>query len=772
MRQLQQFSVFQTFKQRQEAMPLPETEDSLLLRVLVQALVIVGIIATDIAAESLTSLWAIPLSIVGAAFSWKRRRKRNIEAKFLIAIGMLVVLVVFLGNLIVNLGDSRLALANLLVQLQVLHSFDLPRRKDLGYSMVIGLILLGVAGTVSQTLAFAPTLIVFLAIALPTLVLDYRSRLGLESIPISFVRPSSAGDEKFRVSTYSLLSPGRFFRFLSAIIVLGLVIFAIMPRFPGYQLQSFPVNSPADMRDLDFDAENRNIVNPGYVREGKTGTGEGEEKGTGAGELDRTFYYGFNSRINQNLRGEMEPKIVLRVRSQAPGFWRVMSFDRYTGQGWEVSRENQLEDIKRPRWSYRFFISSPLTRGQTKQVIQSYTAVSELPNIIPALSYPKFVFFPTQAIAIDPEGSLRAPAGLVEGLTYTVISEVPYRDRTLLNQTPKTYPKRIANYYLEVPPAIQDKVRQKAEEILAKSPNPLTTVYEQTLFLAQYLKQNYQIQAELPFLENNEDLVEAFLFRYQGGYADHFSTVLTVMLRSLGIPARLTVGFAPGQFNPFTGFYIVRNTDAYALTEVYFADYGWFSFDPIPGHELIPPSFEEDQTFSVLKQLWNWVAGWLPSPVVSFFGILWGDILGGFFRILGWLWRFISGSLIGVLVGLILAVVLGFLAWLGFKQMRSHRVRRRLAKLPPMEKLYQQMLETLKAKGYPKHPAQTPLEYARLAYQHNPSTAEIIEEISQAYVGWRYGEQSQNINYLRGQLKRLIRSLNRRVQTSIQSKKV
>jgi protein-glutamine gamma-glutamyltransferase len=766
MRQLQQFSIYQSFKQRQEAIPPTEIEDSLLLRVLVQALVIVGIIATDIAAESLTSLWAIPLSIAGAAFSWKRRRERNIEAKFFIAIGMLVVLAVFLGNLIVNLNDSRLALANLLVQLQVLHSFDLPRRKDLGYSMVIGLILLGVAGTVSQTLAFAPTLIVFLAIALPTLVLDYRSRLGLEAIPLSFARPSSTKDAKLpygnpfreRVSTYSPLSPKQFFFFLSAIIVLGLAIFAIMPRFPGYQLQSFPVSSPADMRDLNFDSENRNIVNPGYVREGKSGTGEGDGTGTGTGELDSTFYYGFNSRINQNLRGEMKPKIVLRVRSQAPGFWRVMSFDRYTGQGWEVSRENQLEDIKRPRWSYRFFISPPPTRGRTKQVIQSYTAVSELPNIIPALSYPKFVFFPTQEIAIDPEGSLRAPAGLSEGLTYTVISEVPYRDRTLLNKTSKTYPKRIANYYLEISPAIRDKIRQKTEEILAKSPNPLTTIYEQTLFLAQYLKQNYQIQPELPFLEKDEDLVSAFLFRYQGGYADHFSTVLTVMLRSLGIPARLTVGFAPGQFNPFTGFYIVRNTDAYALTEVYFAKNGWFAFDPIPGHELIPPTFEEDQTFSVLKQLWDWVAGWLPSPVVSFFSILWVDILGGFFRILGWLWRFISGSLIGVLVGLILATILGFLSWFGFKQMRSRSYRRRLAKLPPMEKLYQQMLETLKVKGYPKHPAQTPLEYARLAYEHNPPAAEIIDEISQAYVRWRYGEQTQNIDYLKRQLKMLIRS--------------
>ena len=75
------------------------------------------------------------------------------------------------------------------------------------------------------------------------------------------------------------------------------------------------------------------------------------------------------------------------------------------------------------------------------------------------------------------------------------------------------------------------------------------------------------------------------------------------MLRLSGIPARLTVGFAPGQFNPFTGYYIVHNTDAYALTEVYFPEYGWFTVDPIPGHELIPPSFAQSQTF------WGFAAG-------------------------------------------------------------------------------------------------------------------------------------------------------------------
>ena len=101
-----------------------------------------------------------------------------------------------------------------------------------------------------------------------------------------------------------------------------------------------------------------------------------------------------------------------------------------------------------------------------------------------------------------------------------------------------------------------------------------------------------------------------------------------MMLRSIGIPARLVVGFDPGNFNPFTGFYEVSNTDAHALTEVYFPEYGWFAFDPIPGHPLTPPGVDEDQTFSTLQQLWNWVASWLPSPVTAGLAYVWSLTLG------------------------------------------------------------------------------------------------------------------------------------------------
>ncbi|MFP4100008.1 transglutaminase TgpA family protein [Coleofasciculus sp.] len=745
--------------QRLGTMPLPQTEDSIGLRVLVQGLVIVGIIATDIAANTQMSVWAVPLSILGATWSWYRRRHRNIAVKFFLAIGMLIAMGVFFNNLLASLNDTRLVLAELLIQVQVLHSFDLPRRKDLGYSMVIGLILLGVAGTLSQTLAFAPLLLIFLAIALPTLILDYQSRIGLSPTP---KRKTS----RKKAKRSSPLSLRRLSIFLVIVIALGLGIFALMPRFPGYQLQTFPVSAPLDLDERSFEGNNRGVNNPGYQGEGEGSGGEGTSPSRGSGEMDETFYYGFGNQINQNLRGALKPKVVLRVRSQAPGFWRVQAFDQYTGQGWELSREDQVLEVSRPPWSYRFALyPTSFNLGRTKTVIQSYTAVSELPNIIPALSYPKSLYFPTREVAIDTEGSLRSPLGLLEGLTYTVVSEVPVRDRTRLQQAPETYPDNIQKYYLDVPPDIADKVREKTEQLLATSPKPLTSAYEKALYLAQALKQRYRIPDNpfgLPYLQEDEDLVEAFLFNYEGGYPDHFSTALTIMLRSIGIPARLVVGFGTGQFNPFTGLYVVKNTDAYAMTEVYFPNYGWFAFDPIPGHEIVPQSVEDTATFSVLRQFWQWVAGWLPSPVSNFIGELWNLVVGSLLRLIVRLWVIFSSGWMGLFGGLIFAIALGFVGWLSWVQWQTWRYRRWLGKLPPMERLYQQMLKVLGAKGYIKHPAQTPLEYARVMRQQQSSeSATVIDDISQAYVRWRYGKQTPNIDELRQRLRQWIKTTRR-----------
>ncbi|MFB2938128.1 transglutaminaseTgpA domain-containing protein [Aerosakkonemataceae cyanobacterium BLCC-F154] len=774
MQQLQNSPFFSQFRQRLQAKPNEEVEDSLWFRILVQLLVVVGIIATDVAAETSISLWAVPASILGATWSWYQRRKRNIPVKFCIAIGMLLALASFLWNLRDSLNDTRLILGELLIQLQVLHSFDLPRRKDLGYSMVIGLILLGVAATLSQTMAFAPLLLLFLAIALPALVLDYRARLGLKPITISR-RKKEKIVFPFSLKRLSVL--------LLVVVGLGLSIFAFLPRVPGYQLRTFPVSSPIELTE-NFDPSN--INNPAYNRGRNSGEGNGRGLGSnrekGAGELDDTFYYGFNAVINQNLRGIMKPQTVMRVRSQAEGFWRVMAFDKYNGQGWEVSRNKQTQTIDRPSWSFQFILPTLATLSRTQEVVQTYTVVSEMPNIIPALSQPRQVYFPTQQIAMDAERSLRSPVGLNEGLTYTVISDVALRDRTALGKASTDYPENVKKYYLQVPEAIKEKVRKRTEQILvnqqkvSKSNKKIASNYEKALYLAQYLKQNpnYKIEGFPPFLEENEDLVEAFLFGYKnspanktitGGYADHFTTVYTIMLRSIGIPARVAAGFSPGTFNPFTGLYIVKNTDAHLLTEVYFPNYGWFAFDPIPGHPLIPPSVNESQSYSLIERFWKWIAGWLPSPVTGFLNTVFGAIAAALFGAIAWFFGLFAQGWTGLFFGSILTIILAFVAWLAWQGWQMWRYHLWLRKLPAMESIYQQMLKWLKEKGLRKHPAQTPLEYVHEVSSHcSAEGAEAIAEISQAYISWRYGGENPNLKRLKRRLQDLQKTANKRIK--------
>jgi len=217
-------------KDIQRYLPPPSkipAEESIPLRVLVQLLVCIGILATDVAYGAFeagkdfpVSLWAVPVSLLGAVFSWYRRKERNILVKFLLAIAMLAALGVFFLNILGTPNDTRIGLALLLIHLQVIHSFDLPRRRDLGYSMAIGLVLLGVAATLSQTLAFAPWLVAFVVVAVPMLLYDYRSRLGLATpkslqIPWGLLFLLTAGSLGLGGLIFALLNLFLFFCYLN-----------------------------------------------------------------------------------------------------------------------------------------------------------------------------------------------------------------------------------------------------------------------------------------------------------------------------------------------------------------------------------------------------------------------------------------------------------------------------------------------------------------------------------------------------------------------------
>lgn len=712
--------------------PAKDVEDSLLLRLGVLGMVIVGLVATDVAADTANSLWAVPLSIAGFSWSWWARRQRNVVAKLAIAVGMLTALAIFLGRLATLSQDSRILLTELLIQLQVLHSFDLPRRKDLGYSMVIALILISVAATLSQTMTFGVFLLIFLAIALPVLVLDYRSRLGLLSTTLK-----------------SLRLPWRQWVGLFALILgLGMVVFVLLPRFPGYQIRTLPVSAEIQVEG-EFDQTR--VINPGYVS-GRGGGGVGEELANQV--FDPNFYYGFGSEIDQTFGGIMTPQELMRVRSQAPGFWRVLAFDKYTGRGWRISRNDEAEVLRRSPWSFRYLLPQQLSQMPTREVIQTYTIVSEFSNLIPHLYEPRELYFPTREIARDPDGGLRAPVPLPEGLTYSVISQVPVRDRSLLRKAPKINHPLGYQQYLEVPSNLKPRLQALAKDLLAKADRPIPEPYEQALYLTQALKQSYALKTDIPELGKDQDLVEAFLFEWRGGYPDHFSSALTLLLRSIGIPTRLVTGLGTGEFNPFTGLYVVRNTDAYALTEAYFPNLGWFLFDPIPGHDLYPATLEVDQTFSVLQQFWQWVTGWLPTPVTGFFGTLFATLETALQKFVD----LFSQGLGGIVQGILILFGGVILVWALWYALYTWRYRQRLQKLPPIARLYVQMLDGLAQQGLPKRPNQTPWEYARSLQTSGRLDAisqRAIETLTQAYVVWRYGAEQPPLTPLKRALNQL-----------------
>ena len=79
-----------------------------------------------------------------------------------------------------------------------------------------------------------------------------------------------------------------------------------------------------------------------------------------------------------------------------------------------------------------------------------------------------------------------------------------------------------------------------------------------------------------------ENPVESFLFDWQQGHCEYFASSMVLMLRSLGIPARFVTGFLGGEYNPFEGYYVLRQSDAHAWVEAFSPEVGWQVYDPTP----------------------------------------------------------------------------------------------------------------------------------------------------------------------------------------------
>ena len=127
---------------------------------------------------------------------------------------------------------------------------------------------------------------------------------------------------------------------------------------------------------------------------------------------------------------------------------------------------------------------------------------------------------------------------------------------------------------MQLPKTFSPKIKQLAQDITADAETP----YDKASAITEYLRQNIEYAATVPNPPRNTDRLEWFLFDVKKGFCVYYASSEVTMLRALGIPARMAVGFAQGDKDGDN--YTVRRLHAHAWPEVYFPGIGWVEFEP------------------------------------------------------------------------------------------------------------------------------------------------------------------------------------------------
>ena len=161
--------------------------------------------------------------------------------------------------------------------------------------------------------------------------------------------------------------------------------------------------------------------------------------------------------------------------------------------------------------------------------------------------------------------------------SYAMGSLVSASTNDELRTAGANYSGFVTDHYLQIPSSLPDRVGELAEQVTANAETPL----DKALAIEDFLRsERFEYDQKIDAPPRNADGVDHFLFETQEGYSDYFASSMAVMLRTLGIPARLAAGYAPGRLDPETRRWAIRDSDSHGWTQAYFPGHGWIDFEP------------------------------------------------------------------------------------------------------------------------------------------------------------------------------------------------
>jgi transglutaminase-like putative cysteine protease len=300
--------------------------------------------------------------------------------------------------------------------------------------------------------------------------------------------------------------------------------------------------------------------------------------------------------MRRNLRGQ-SPDVMLTIQevegSPRPRYVRLASLQAVGARGWtlgdRVGAGQQLDDD---------LPAIPgLNAGVDRRDVR-YTA-----SVAPGFDtrWLPLVYAPT-AIALDePDGvevnrsmldvSRIARLGSFAGETYTFDASLVRPTESDMRTAPAS--TLTMSSFVDLPENTPDVVAARAEEVTAGADN----AFDRAVALQRWFRQDGGFEYSLDQRAGSGmETIEDFLTDDRVGYCEQFATAMAMMARSLGIPARVSIGFLSGQPGRLGNSWVFRGTDMHAWPELYFAGIGWVGFEPTPGGSgYTPPTFAEGE---------------------------------------------------------------------------------------------------------------------------------------------------------------------------------
>src|SRR5881394_166475 len=238
-------------------------------------------------------------------------------------------------------------------------------------------------------------------------------------------------------------------------------------------------------------------------------------------------------------------------------YWRGPTMTNFDGRTWSMSGERRGE---------RVAASTEYLGAPTEYRVMLETSGR---NWAFALDMPKP---PEQrGLRMGSDYQLRTFPGTPRGtqLDYRVVSYTSYRALEPLSPAEQ-------RLFTRLPPESSPRTRELVRGWLTDDPTPEQLIERGMDWLRS---QPFFYTLSPPALDKQP--VDEFLFDTREGFCEHYASAFTVMMRAAGLPARIVTGYQGGELNGVGGYFIIRQSDAHAWTEVWLADKGWVRVDPV-----------------------------------------------------------------------------------------------------------------------------------------------------------------------------------------------